>query len=184
MPLTITFQLSDRDLELLGDVMNRAAAKVASLSEAQIIGAARRLLDAADHVEQASFIKERMVSLAKLIQMLEDKVWQLSGEDRARIKNALAYFADPHDLIPDDVPGFGLLDDAVVIDLVCGALALKHDMDAYEDFCKYRAAEELRRGESVDAIPPAQWLEARRLQLQDRMRRRRSRIGASRLGRV
>ena len=27
MPLTITFQLSDRDLELLGDVMNRAASK-------------------------------------------------------------------------------------------------------------------------------------------------------------
>ncbi len=183
MPLTITFQLSDRDLELLGDVMNRAAAKVATLSEAEIIGAARRLLETANHVEQASFIKERMEKLAKLIRMLEDTVWKLPGEDRERIKNALAYFADPDDLIPDDVPGFGLLDDAVVIDLVCGALALKHDMEAYDDFCKYREAEEQRRGKTPKTSPE-QWLESRRLQLQDRMRRRRSRIGASRLGRI
>jgi uncharacterized membrane protein YkvA (DUF1232 family) len=183
MPLTITFQLSDRDLELLGNVMDRAASKVASLDETQIIAAARRVLDTANRSEQASFIKERMDKLAKLIQMLEDRLWLIGGDDRTRVRNALAYFADPDDLIPDNVPGFGLLDDAVVVDLVCGALALKHDMDAYEDFCKYRAAEELRRGASADAIPPAQWLESRRLQLQDRMRRRRSRIGASRLGR-
>ena len=104
--------------------------------------------------------------------MLEDTVWKLPGEDRERIKNALAYFADPDDLIPDDVPGFGLLDDAVVIDLVCGALALKHDMEAYDDFCKYREAEEQRRGKTPKTSPE-QWLESRRLQLQDRMRRRR-----------
>ena len=184
MPLTITFQLSDRDLELLSDVMTRAAEKTAALPESDIIAAASRLLDTAGRVEQASFIQERMQKLEKLIRMLQDEVWKLTGEERMRIRNALAYFADPDDLIPDDVPGFGLLDDAVVIDLVSKALELRHDIEAYEDFCKWREAEELRRGKSIDPTTPEQFVETKKRQLRDRIERRRGRIRRSRLGRI
>src|SRR4029453_7728735 len=115
MPLTITFQLTDRDLSHLGDVVNKAKANASALGEADIIRAARASLKDADQVEVADFIRERLDKLGLLVQMLEDKVWELSGADRARITNALAYFADPDDIIPDNVPGFGFLDDAVVI---------------------------------------------------------------------
>ena len=183
MPLTITFELSDRDLELLGEVMNKAAAKTAALSERDIINAARGLLSTANRVEQASFIKERIEKLRRLIEMLEDEVWRLTGEERLRIRNALAYFADPDDLIPDDVPGFGLLDDAVVIDLVSKALGLRHDIEAYEDFCKWRASEEKRRGKSIDPTTPEQFVETKKRALRDRIKRRQDRIRNSRLGR-
>ncbi len=129
-------QLSDRDLAHLGDVVNKAKAKASALGEGDVLQAARSLLKESRDLEVPDFIRERLDKLQLLIQMLEDKVWELSGEDRARITNALAYFADPDDIIPDDVPGFGLLDDAVVIDLACQEL--RHDIEAYEDFCKFR----------------------------------------------
>jgi uncharacterized membrane protein YkvA (DUF1232 family) len=181
MPLTITFALSDRDLAHLGNVVNKAKAKASSLGEGDVIQAARNLLDESRNLEVPDFIRERLDKLQLLIQMLEDKVWELSGADRARISNALAYFADPDDIIPDNVPGFGLLDDAVVIDLACQEL--RHDMEAYQDFCKFRESEEKRRGKSVDPLSPEQWVRTRRAQLHDRMRRRRSALWESRLGR-
>ncbi len=179
MALTITFQLSDRDIEHLGELMNEAKEKASSLGEDDVIRAARDLLDEAGGADMPDFIRERMEKLKQLIRMLEDKVWELSGDDRARITNALAYFADPDDIIPDNVPGFGFLDDAVVIDLVCQAL--RHDIEAYEDFCKFRAAEEERRGKSIDPLLPEQWLRTRRTQLHERMRRRRETLWDRRL---
>ena len=181
MALTITFELNDRDLALLSDLINSKARSVAA-TEAGVIAAARELLAKNEGTQVPDFIRQRMNRLSVLISMLEDRVWELSGEDRTRIVNALSYFADPNDIIPDDVPGFGLLDDAVVIELV--VQALRHDIEAYEDFCKFREAEEARRGKSVDPLQPEQWLRTRRAQLHDRMRRRRSSLWESRLGRT
>ncbi len=79
MPLTITFQLTDRDLVHLGDVVNKAKANASSLGEADIIRAARESLKDAGKVEVADFIRERLDKLDLLVQMLEDKVWELSG---------------------------------------------------------------------------------------------------------
>jgi hypothetical protein len=50
---------------------------------------------------------------------------------------ALAYFADPQDMIPDNIPVLGYIDDAIMIELVVSEL--KHEIDAFEDFCRYRA---------------------------------------------
>jgi uncharacterized membrane protein YkvA (DUF1232 family) len=180
MALTITFDLSDKDLDLLSKLIETAKSKAVSLSEGEIIAAARRVLVESGS-EVADFIRERLEKLRQLIEMLEDQVWDLTGDDRARVLSALAYFADPDDIIPDDVPGFGLLDDAVVIDLVCQSL--QHDIDAYQDFRKFREAEEARRGKSVDPLRPEQWLRTRRVQLHDRMRRRRVARWQSKLGR-
>jgi len=180
MPLTISFELSDHDLELLAELI-KTKASAAALSEAAIIKAAQALLEDNSGVSVPEFIRERIDKLETLIYMLQDDVWELSGEDRTRITNALAYFADPHDIIPDDVPGFGLLDDAVVIELVCQTL--RHDIEAYQDFRKFREAEETRRGKSVDPLSPEQWVQTRRAQLHDRMRRRRTTMWRSRLGR-
>jgi hypothetical protein len=52
---------------------------------------------------------------------------------------------------------------------------LKHELDAYDDFCDYRRTEAERRGEEVATLTMerAEWLEGRRSELQDRMHRRR-----------
>ena len=47
-----------------------------------------------------------------MIRMLEDAEWKLEDPHRSRVLQALAYFVDPRDMIPDQIPGVGFLDDA------------------------------------------------------------------------
>jgi uncharacterized membrane protein YkvA (DUF1232 family) len=97
----------------------------------------------------------------------------MEEQDRNRVLQALSYFSDPEDLVPDDIPGLGYLDDAIMIELVC--MELKHEIQAYRDFCVYRAAESSRLGKESPELERSDWLEERREQLHSRMRRRRRR---------
>jgi uncharacterized membrane protein YkvA (DUF1232 family) len=106
-----------------------------------------------------------------MIRMLSDLEWRLPHDDAARVLNALAYFAEPEDLIPDNIPGLGFLDDAIMIELV--VRELKPEIEAYQDFCDYRD----RQSDNGDDASRAGWLESRRKELQVRMRRRRRRGG-------
>ncbi len=84
---------------------------------------------------------------------------------------AFAYLCDPEDIIPDDIPGIGLLDDAVMIELAFREL--RHELDAYEDFRRYRSSLPKRFFGSRDAATLASKLGRRREQLMERMHRRR-----------
>ena len=118
-------------------------------------------------------VTERLDKLRLMIDMLSDIEWRLPQQDATRVLNALAYFTEPEDLIPDHIPGLGFLDDAIMIELV--VRELRHEIEAYEDFCNYR--ERVReRGDKTPASR-AGWLDARRKDLQARMRRRRRRNG-------
>ena len=86
---------------------------------------------------------------------------------------ALAYFCDPNDVIPDHVEVLGFLDDAVMIEL--SVRELKHELDAYDDFCDYRAHESKRRGVDPASLGRTDWLDGRREELIDRMHQRRER---------
>ncbi|MBW1684805.1 MAG: DUF1232 domain-containing protein [Deltaproteobacteria bacterium] len=112
-----------------------------------------------------------------MVRMLEDSEWKLSGADRAQAVDALAYFAEPEDLIPDRIPGLGYLDDAILIELV--AQDLRHDLEAYKNFCQFRISEEQRRGTDEHRTTREEWLKAKRQQLYARIRRRRDRRRAS-----
>jgi uncharacterized membrane protein YkvA (DUF1232 family) len=180
MPLTISFELSDRDLKFFNDRMEHAKAKTSELGEAEVAQTARRLVDEMKQAELPDFVRARVATLELMVNMFDDAGWKLDGEDRVRIANAMAYVADPDDLIPDHIPGLGYIDDALMIEMV--SKALRHDIQAYQDFCKYRAAEEERRGKSADALTQEQWLATRRAQLHDRMRRRRKAVWEARLG--
>ena len=180
MPLTVSFQLSDRDLKYFADRMNEAKTKAASRDNNEILEAAGKLVDELRKSDAPDFVRERVEKLDLLTRMLEDAEWKLQGEDQARVRNAMAYVVDPHDLIPDQIPGLGFLDDAIMVELVCREL--RHEIDAYVDFCKYRDDEEKRRGKS-DPMTRQHWLSARRTQLHERMRRRRSALWDARLGR-
>lgn len=52
---------------------------------------------------------------------------------RERVVVALSYFAEPQDLIPDNVPGLGFLDDALLAELVIEEL--EPDVAGYREFC-------------------------------------------------
>jgi len=158
----VSFELSPRDIRYFRDRLERIRSGQGARDEETVIRSAEKLVGEAVAAEPPEFVHTRLLKLNQLIAMLRDREWRLEGRDRERILDALAYFVDPDDLIPDRVPGIGYLDDAIMVELV--VQELKHDIGAYEDFCLFR---EGRRVASSDD------LEKRRQNLQARMRRRR-----------
>lgn len=171
MSLTITIELGDADLQHFIDGMKKAQEETRHLSAQQVTDAAGKLLSESRDVQVPGFIAERLGKLDAMINMVHDAGWALPDEDKQRVLSALTYFADPKDVIPDTVPVLGFLDDAIMIELC--VRELKHELDAYEDFCDYRKSEAERRGEDTANMGREDWLEGRRAELQDRMHRRR-----------
>jgi len=175
MPMEITFELSDDDLEYFRQLMLEARRKSADLDKQAIVENARELLKQVRLSDTSDFIRERIDRLETLIGMVLDDGWGIERQERDHVLEALSYFSEPQDLIPDDVPGLGFLDDAIMIEMVCREL--RHEIEAYRDFCVYRSAEASRLGQRALQAERSDWLEERRQQLHSRMRRRRSRGG-------
>lgn len=173
MTLSITIDLSDNDLDHFQEVLRRAQDSAGEKSAQEITDAASALVAGAVGVKVPEFIAERLGKLDSLIKMVHDKGWALSGDDRQRVLTALAYFADPKDVIPDSVPVVGYLDDAIMIELC--VRELKHELEAYVDFCNYVRAESAERGVDPATLGREDWLEERRRELHERMQRRRER---------
>lgn len=162
MGLHISFDLDDDDLEHFRLIMLQARNAAARKSPEEIVATANQLLQDISAQRASGFIADRMRSLKHLMRMISDLDWRLPHEETSRILNALAYFAEPDDLIPDEIPGLGFLDDAIMIELV--VRELQHEIEAYEKFCKFREQE---------PAPMSTELEAVRTELQSRMRQRR-----------
>lgn len=168
--MRITFELNDDDLEHFRLIMKEARQVAARIPPEDIVAAAEDLLGKVEESTAPGFIVDRLHKLKLMINMLSDIEWRLPHKDAKRVLNALAYFAEPEDLIPDHIPGLGFLDDAIMVELV--VRELRHEIEAYEDFCKYRARLREEQGYSAGATREG-WLDSRRKELQSRMHRRR-----------
>ena len=177
MPLTISFELSDKDLKYFRERVKEAKAGAAR-DPVAIVAAARHLLEQTRRIELPDFVRVRIEKLEQLSAMLEDVEWKLEGGDRQRVINAMAYFAEVEDVIPDTIPGLGYLDDAIMVELACQEL--QHEIAAYSDFCEYRLELNKQRGKQP-ALSREEWIQRKRIQLQYRMRRRRERVWGARL---
>jgi uncharacterized membrane protein YkvA (DUF1232 family) len=159
--LSISFELSEADLDFFRARFVRARQKSSPVDEAAAVRAAKELVTSAAASAAPAFVRVRFDTLRILIDMIEDQAWRLEGEHRTRVQNALAYFAEPDDLIPDKIPGVGYIDDAIVIELV--AQELGPEIEAYRSFLAFREARAGADGKVIDG---------QRDQLQRRMRRR------------
>ena len=175
MSIRLSFELSDRDLEFFRDALKKSRDVVQSAEEAEIVDAIRDVIDEIRKSEPLpDFVATRLPELESMIQMLNDEEWRLPDTDRERILAAFVYFGDPEDILPDDIPVIGYLDDVIILELV--ARDLVHVREAYGDFCKYR--EEFDKGcdPRTDSALRRDRLDRRRQQLHQRMRRRTSRL--------
>lgn len=171
--MRICLELEPADIERLHAALARARRASACADEIDVIEAAKYALDHLNTAGSPAFVRKRVVEVQKLICMLEDEAWALSGDERNDIVETLVYFSDPDDLIPDEIEVIGLLDDAIMLELLLQRM--RHVRKAYADFCTFRAAlcADLRDADARRAH--ARDLATLRTQLQARMRRTRRR---------
>jgi len=175
MPLTVTLEISDLELEhfraLMLGVRDRAERRSSKEIAAAAVAEVERLRSAA----RSPFVARRIDCVGRLIAMLEDPEWALPDPERRRVLDGLAYVAEANDLVPDNVPILGLLDDAIMLELVLQDL--KHELDGYEEFDAYRRDEAARRDKPYTHRPVsrADWLQSQREALHARIRERRER---------
>ncbi|MGI9247138.1 MAG: YkvA family protein [Steroidobacteraceae bacterium] len=170
MPYKLTIELSDRDLRHFRRELQKSRASVQIADDDEILGAAADLVVAMRRAELPDFVAERLGKLELLMAMMTDAEFPLEEAERSPVLAGLAYLCDPEDLIPDDIPGIGMLDDAVMIELVFREL--RHELEAFADFRAYRASLPKPARKRDDAGVRGK-LERRRAQLVARMRRRR-----------
>jgi hypothetical protein len=167
MPLKVTFDLGDADLLHLAEVAQVRQSAARAQPSDRIIASAREVYLKGVQAHLADFVKERYSRLGAMLEMVEDAEWKLSQEDSQRLINALACFTEPA-----SGASSALLDQAIMIELV--SRDLHHDLEAYRDFCKFRAAQ-MGKSHSPPGADREQWLSQRRVTLQERMHARRKR---------
>jgi uncharacterized membrane protein YkvA (DUF1232 family) len=174
MSLKISFELSDRDLNYFREALQHSRNAVRHAEEAEIVEAIRDVLDEIRSNEPLpDFVASRIPKLESFIQMLTDDEWHLPDADRERLLAMFIYFADPEDLLPDDIPVIGYLDDVIVIELIMQELF--HVREAYEDFCSFRRSFDDEHGDTIDGAVRRDRIDRRRQQLHQRMQRRSAR---------
>jgi uncharacterized membrane protein YkvA (DUF1232 family) len=171
MPMTVTLEISDSELDHFRDVMHRVRALAAGRPPHDIAAAASAAVARLASGTHSPFVSSRIGKVQALIRMLEDPEWQLPDPERSRVIEGLAYVADCNDLVPDDVPVLGLVDDAIMLELVLREL--HHELEGYEEFEAYRQ-DEARAG-LQRTVSREDWLESKREALYERMRERRER---------
>lgn len=170
MGVSISVDLTDRDLGFFRHAVQKSRDAVRDADEQEIIEAVSTVLE---EIRAESplpdFVARRLPDLDAMIAMLLDGEWRLPKRERELLLATFVYFGDPEDLIPDDIPAIGFLDDVILIELLMRDL--RHVREAYRDFCAYRDSCAERYGDG-DAKEKQRRLAARRRDLQARMKRR------------
>lgn len=121
--MRITIEIETKDLARFHQSLKRSRHVAQEADEADILDAAKQALDSAPLATAPTYVRKRIGGVQRLITMLEDDAWALPAPCRIDVLEALVYFSDPEDLIPDDIEVIGLLDDAIMLELLLRKLA-------------------------------------------------------------
>lgn len=168
MPLRISLDLTDRDLMFFRSALKKSRRAMRHADEEEILEAIGMVIaDIKKAGPLPDFINRRLPDLEAMTIMFHDKEWQLPAGDREQLLATFIYFGDPEDLIPDNIPGIGYLDDVIMIELLLREM--RHVRDAYEDFCSFRRDYDGRDNRNQHTN-----IASRRKQLHARMKRRKA----------
>lgn len=92
--------------------------------------------------QAVAILSERLARAEQLRRMLNDGDWEVDADMRERARMLTSYLQQVDDLIPDDQPLVGHLDDALLVELAWPAF--RGETLDYGDFCRFRSAERPR----------------------------------------
>lgn len=171
MSMRFSIDLTDRDLQFFRDALKKSREAVRDADDSEIIEAIGDVLAEIKNAEPLpDFVANRIPQLESMIRMLLDDEWKLPEEDRERLLATFVYFADPEDILPDNIPVIGYLDDVIMIELV--VRELQDVRDAYEDFCDFRDDYDKKFASGHDSAVRRDRIDRKRQQLHQRMKRR------------
>lgn len=166
MSLAIHVSMNESSLAPFRSAWLDAVAGVSAADGAELVKAASRHFAEAGTRSQPPFLRPHLEHIGDLIRLLGDPDWQLPEPTRRALQGALAYFVDEKDLIPDDNAGFGLLDDAIVVELAL--TEHEHEWLAWREFDRFR-----RDYPECGPLDREGWLTLRRSELDAALRHRR-----------
>jgi Uncharacterized conserved protein len=154
------YELMPERLERFNQALRMLSPEAPSMTMDQIATAGERSLARHADGSTPSFVQSRMDSLARLELMAADGGWGVEPQTRDRIDVLLDYRRECGDLIPDEVPVIGLLDDALLVDVALQLL--RGELADYEDFCRFRKVAAEFSGMAVEetGLTRHHWLEA------------------------
>ena len=88
------------------------------------------------------FVVDAIDVLSDLTEIIQDENYRAPKRVRDAVLAGLAYFVNPDDLVPDQIPGLGFLDDAIMIKFV--EEEFKNELWGYRKFRKLRDSTEQR----------------------------------------
>lgn len=149
MNIAIPLNLSTQHLEPFRAAWKQASTDVAALTA--------DMLERCRHVDLNSVpasLQPHIGQVGALVNLLDDPGWLIDTATRSDLAGALIYFDQIDDLIPDSEPAFGLLDDAIVIEL-----ALAEHREVWAAWSDYRRVCVQHR--ELAPISSRQWLDLR-----------------------
>lgn len=139
----IAFSLDEGDIAYFRKLFRNARKQVSDQDASQVLTAVQHLVDRVRQAKKTpSFVQESVAVLEDLKQMLEDPDYELPKAPRTEVLAALSYFANPEDLIPDQIPGLGFLDDAIMMKML--ESEFRHELWGYRQFRRFRTGAEQR----------------------------------------
>ena len=160
----VTFTLDDDDAKYFRSLYNRAKRGAKVQDSTAIIREARGIVKRVRSSKKTPrFVIDAIEVLADLTDLVQDEAYSAPKKVREAVLAAIAYFSSPDDLIADNVPGLGFLDDAIMIKFIKDEF--QHELWGYRKFCKLRDSSEQRP-----------WSRPARERLSERLERDRIRI--------
>lgn len=134
-----SFEIDDEALYLFNQLLAKLNLNRMSIQRDQLVTAARDLADQPTEGRVSPCIHERMRRAGAIDLMLCDSAWEPEEEVITPAELVVGYVRGKRDLIPDNMPRVGRLDDAIVVDAAWTALA--PEVRNYLDFCRLRQIE-------------------------------------------
>lgn len=141
-----TIALGDAAVRRFNQLLAQIAPNAPSVSADQLVTLARWLQEQ-PRDQAVAILSERLGRAEHLRRMLNDSDWHVGIDTRERARMLTSYLQQVDDLIPDDQPLVGHLDDALLVELAWPSF--EDETRDYADFCRFRA-EERPRGSAAE----------------------------------